>query len=83
MSTSKSTWKFVFSTPMERARLTTQLPSRPRRTPRIRPPTNSTRKSTLASISEKAPVTTAAMANWNDTMPEASFRSSSPFNMEA
>ena len=32
---------------------------------------------------EGDPVTTAAMANWKDTMPEASFKSSSPFNMEA
>ena len=83
MSTSKSTWKFVFSTPMERARLTTQLPSSPSRIPSSRPPTNSTRKSTPASTRENDPVTTAAMANWKDTIPEASFKSSSPFNMEA
>ena len=83
MSTSNSTWKFVFSTPMERAVFTTQLPSSPSTAPNRRPPMNSMRKSVPAPIRENVPVTTAPKANWNDTMPDASFSRSSPFSSDA
>ena len=81
MSTSKSMWKFVFSTPMERARLTTQLPSSPSRIPSSRPPTNSTRKSTPAST--RRTIGDHGGNGVGRTRCQASFKSSSPFNMEA
>ncbi len=49
--------------------------------PKARPPTNSTTKLSPASRSENDPVAAAAMANWKQTMPEASFKSSSPLRM--
>ena len=46
--------------------------------PRPMPPRKSTRKVLPAAARLKAPVTAAAMANWNDTTPEASLSSASP-----
>ena len=45
------------------------------------PPKKLTTKSTEASRREKDPVTAAASANWNDTMPDASLMSDSPSRM--
>ena len=47
-------------------------------TPTAMPPKNETTKETPASMSEKAPVVAAAMANWKDTTPDASLMSASP-----
>ena len=45
------------------------------------PPKKLNRKSAVASMSENVPVTAAAMANWKDTMPDASLMSDSPSRM--
>ena len=45
------------------------------------PPKKLNRKSAVASTRENVPVTAAAMANWNATMPEASLMSDSPSRM--
>lgn len=46
--------------------------------PAAMPPKKRTRKVIPASVAEKAPVTTAAIANWKQTTPEASLMRDSP-----
>ena len=62
----------MFSRPHERTRRTMKLPVSPNATPTSTPPRNAKKKFAVAPTSENVPVTAAAMANWNDTMPEAS-----------
>ena len=42
------------------------------------PPKKLTKNAPVAEISEKVPVVSAAMENWNETTPEASLMSDSP-----
>ena len=78
IETSKSTWNVVLSRPRSRTFEEMNKNSTARKMPNAMPPTKLTAKKVVASASEKAPVTAAAIANWNETTPDASFRSASP-----
>ena len=81
IETSKSTWNVVLSRPRSRTFDDMNKNSTARKMPNAMPPTKLTAKEAVASARENAPVTAAAIANWNETTPEASFKSASPCRM--
>ena len=81
LNTSKSTWKVVLSRPSARTARMTRLATKPSTRPMPMPPKKLARKLVDASMMENRPVAAAAMANWNDTIPEASLMSDSPLRM--
>ena len=70
----------VVSQPSERTVSNSQLMIRPSTMPTIAPPKNEMKNSPIASPTSNVPVTAAAMANWNPTMPEASLNNDSPLS---
>ena len=78
VSTSSSTWNVVSSSPRLRTRDTRNASSAASTRPKAMPPKKLTKNAPVAEISEKVPVVSAAIENWNETTPEASLMSDSP-----
>ena len=78
VNTSNTTCTVTLSKPCLRMRRRATAATRPSARPSRMPPKKLTANVDAASVSENAPVTAAAMANWNDTTPDASLMRASP-----